>query len=186
MTRKKKPLNEVTHRASRCLFYFPLPKRDSKERCKQKREHCSNRHYLPFFSTKQCVTMRGKQRQPLWGERQNESRGRLREVAEENETKRDERDDLHCAVFSHSCHERHRRGLLQGRCQLARTITPRLRHDHAAHPNTLGEHCRGKKKKKAAALHIHVHLPSSLNGAVFRRSDAITTSPGISKHLAFT
>lgn len=96
--------------------------------------------------------MRGKQRQPLWGERQNESRGRLREVAEENETKRDERDDLHCAVFSHSCHERHRRGLLQGRCQLARTITPRLRHDHAAHPNTLGEHCQGEKKKKKLQL----------------------------------
>lgn len=58
----------------------------------------------PFFSTKQCVTMRGKQREPLWGgNRQNGVEAAARS-GRGDETKRDERErsSLWRLFFSHS------------------------------------------------------------------------------------
>lgn len=53
-----------------------------------------------FFTTKQCMTMHGNNRS-LYGKRQNRVEAVVRS-GRGDETKRDEKDDLHCGVFSHS------------------------------------------------------------------------------------
>lgn len=53
-----------------------------------------------FFSTKQCMTMHDNNRS-LYRKRQNRFEAVVRS-GRGDETKRDEKDDLHCGVFSHS------------------------------------------------------------------------------------
>ena len=92
-----------------------------------------------FSCVKQCIAMHDNNGS-LYGRRQNRVEAIVRS-GRGDETKRDERDNLHCGVVSHSAMKRHRWGLLRAAAS-CRTIAP-IRHNHAALPNTLGEHCGG-------------------------------------------
>lgn len=92
-----------------------------------------------FPRVKQCTAMHDNNGS-LYGRRQNRVEAIVRS-GRGDETKRDERDNLHCGVVSHSAMKRHRWGLLRAAASCG-TIAP-IRHNHAALPNTLGEHCGG-------------------------------------------
>lgn len=113
---------------SRCLFPAKARQRSARKKRKmQTKARALFQRALSSFSfffprAKQCMTMHGNNRS-LYGKRQNRVEAVVRS-GRGDETKRDERDDLHCGVVSHSAMKRHRRGVLRAAAS-CRTITPR-------------------------------------------------------------
>lgn len=126
---------------SRC--HFPARtrvRRTSKDRKMQTKARLLFQRALSLFffsarnNTRQCTT----DNRSLYGRQQNRV-GPVVRSGRGDETKLDESDDLHFGVVSHCAMKRHRRGVLRAAASCG-TITP-IRHNHATHPNTLGEHC---------------------------------------------
>lgn len=92
---------------------------------------------LFFFSARNNTRQCAADNRSLYEREQNRV-GPVVRSGREDETKRDESDDLHFGVVSHSAMKRHRRGVLRAAASCG-TITP-IRHNHAARPNTFGKH----------------------------------------------
>ncbi|CAB1425244.1 unnamed protein product [Pleuronectes platessa] len=91
--------------------------------------------YMQENSTEQWLTMRGTNRS-LCGKWQNRVEAVVRS-GRGDETKWDERDDLHCGVFSRSAMKDTAVRTRQGRCQ------PRNNHTRAPRPRRPSKHITG-------------------------------------------
>lgn len=100
-----------------------------------------------FFSTKQCMTMHDNNRS-LYRKRQNRVEAVVRS-GRGDETKRDEKDDLHCGVFSHSAMKD------TGKESSGPLPAAEQSHPHATTTPPIQTH--QESIVEAVALHIHPH-----------------------------